>query len=170
MTRPPTLTSTARGTYRDDHGTPEWIINIHREIHGNRIDLDLASDIEANEIIKAKSYYGFDHPCPPSPAVKLRSKIWCNPPGPSDRVRFFWSAWLYCVAYRLCEGSFLCFSVDHLRMLEFPDRLLQHGALWVGLLRQRPKYATIGAALISTLPPIGNALLDVTWLTWERRA
>lgn len=164
--RPPTLTSRTRGTYRDDHGTPDWILNLHRAIHGPVIDLDLASNSVDQERIRARRFYSRKAPCPDRPPISSGDIVWCNPPGPSKEVVRFWRIWCDCIE-RGAAGAFLVFSVDHVRMLGQP-----HVECWVGFLRRRPKFlgntssATIGAALITTKPPTLAVVDLAVWMKW----
>jgi hypothetical protein len=167
--RPPTLTSRARGTYRDDHQTPDWVLDIHRKIFGSHIDLDLASSDEANNRIQAVRYYTRDRPCPLDPVVWGGNVVWCNPPGPCKSVMRFWDAWCYCLSHG-ARGSFLAFSVDHLRLLRNPGFIL-----WVGLLHRRVAYVgqtqtlAVGSALICGGIKLPENL-DVSlaeWLLWQ---
>ena len=166
--RPPQLTSTERGTYRDDHGTPAHVIELHRRIHCT-IDIDLASDAQAQKIVRARRYYSLEKPCPlvvtlpPDPGT-----VWCNPPGPSENVIRFWQIWCSCVA-RGAEGSFLAFSVDHLRFLVPPPT-----RCYVLFFEKRLKFvgnrsqAAIASAFVSTRPP--KTEVDINelgpWLEW----
>jgi hypothetical protein len=153
--RPPTLTSMQRGTYRDDHGTPDWILDMHREIHGP-IDVDMASNADANAYVQAVRYYTETDPCPD---VISGNSIWCNPPGPSGHVQYFWDIWRRAIE-RGSHGSFLCFSVDHFAMLERPG--VPVGVLF---LRSRVRFrgqtssSAIGSCLIGSRPCDG-------WLRW----
>lgn len=163
--RPPTLDSRTRGTYRDDHGTPKWILDAVREMH-RRIDLDLASSADDNRVVRAGRFFSVENPCPEHPEINPDDVVWCNPPGPARNVKWFWEVWKDCIKRRDVSGAFLAFSIDHLRLLSPPPR-----TLLVCALRQRVQYRgnkhalPVGSALITTstnrtYPKIG------TWMIW----
>lgn len=165
--RLPQLDSRKRGTYRDDHQTPRWLIERVRHAIGS-IDIDLASSAAANRIVKAGYYYSAEHPCPEYLSECLRGKaIWCNPPGPAREVIRFWG--LFCAFMKDSQrGAFLCFSVDHLRMLNAPRGIK---SCRLCLLRQRLDFGDTGSTA-----PMSSALILIgkpfcwpklgSWLRW----
>lgn len=168
ISRPPQLTSQARGTYRDDHGTPDWVLDLHRSIHGPTIHQDLASNPQAQLKIQAEAFYTEDVPCPRYLNTLPGEVVWCNPPGPARKVREFWDIWCHCMSQG-SRGSFLLFSVDHMRLLQkLPPR-----PVFVGFLRKRLTFegntnsAAIGSALVTTHAPLMISDLELaTWLIW----
>lgn len=152
--KPTHLTSVKRGQYRDDWGTPSEIIDFVRCIFG-RIDIDLASNVEAQKIVMARRWYSKINPCPefvnqelmeiPRPRI-----VWCNPPGPSSRVVRFWDTFKNLVDNHDSFGAFLLFSIDHLRMIDPP----KYGKSYIVPIRKRIKFvgakstASISSALI----------------------
>jgi hypothetical protein len=165
--RPPTLDSRAKGTYRDDHGTPDWLLEVVRGMHAGKIHIDLASSFEDNERVGADVFYSVENPCPPAINIEGlvgRANIYCNPPGPAKKVKWFWDVWKDAVGNGL-EGSFLVFSIDHLRLLS-PSR---YDDLYVCVIRKRLVFhgqtmtLSVGSALISTVR--GPEDLG-TWFYW----
>lgn len=145
------LTSKARGTYRDDWGTPDEILHTVRELYG-RISIDLASSDEANKRVNATCYYTLELPAIDPPLCK-GSVVYCNPPGPSTEVKRFWGIWCFCLA-RGAVGAFLVFNLDHLRMLPAPpvECLVwfpRHRLRFVGA----PSTAAFSSSLVMSIPP-----------------
>lgn len=118
-------TSLQRGTWSDDWGTPETVLDLVRGLYGP-IVLDLASSAEHNERVKAGWLYTTDYPCPDHPPmVNTQSagvSVWCNPPGPRSVVEAFWNVWRWC-AERTGAGGFLIYKQDHWRALPPPSFL-----------------------------------------------
>jgi len=164
--RPPTLDSRKHGTYRDDHQTPDWVLDIHRRLFDGALDVDLASSEEANRRIEARLFYTKERPCPPNPHIRFGDTVWCNPPGPAKNVLKFWDIWCSLVDSR-GVGSFLVFSIDHLRMLRNPPE-----ETYVGLLHKRVTYLgnegslPVGSALIVTdiIAPLDHGVAN--WMRW----
>lgn len=113
--------------------TPADVIAYAREVLGS-IDLDPASDAQANQVVGARVWYGAkgEHWW----AWPIQSRIWCNPPGGKDEEtggsnqKRFWSALM---SYRgqgsLVDAIFLAFSIESLQttqrdaqaaMMDFP--------------------------------------------------
>jgi hypothetical protein len=165
------LDSRTRGTYRDDHMTPDWVLDIHRTFFGD-IDIDLASSAEANKHVQAKRYFSLENPCPRQVLPPLGNPVlWCNPPGPSKPVLAFWEIWRVAISEG-AVGSFLCFSVDHFRLLKYHPN-----DTWVGFLRKRVAYRgstgtlTIGSALIVCGVDVNDymhlpQIAEHNWLAW----
>lgn len=166
--RPPQLTSTERGTYKDSHGSPIWVTDLVKRIFG-RIDMDLASSREDNKRIGSRGFYSKSNPCPAVLKHITGEVLYTNPPGPSEHVVRFWNTWCRGIGDG-AEGAFLFFSADHIRLVtEHPDiplhvliphkRLKFHGnktqCSWV-------------SALVSTKPPkLETDWLLGHWLIWE---
>ncbi len=105
------------GAQLDDWGTPEYVIAFVRKVYGNKsVALDLASNKKANEVIQARRFYSLQRPCPECVAPPDGALVWCNPPGPVAKVRWFWDVWVNAVRSSGC-GGFLVFNLDHLRAL-----------------------------------------------------
>lgn len=122
-------TSRKRGTWSDKHGTPEHVIALVRQMFG-RIDDDLASSHEFNKTVGARWYYSIESPCPEMIQTDIPSVIYCNPPGPSKNVIWFFDVWQEATR-RPNAGAFLIYNIDHWRMLE-PKR-----PLWALMFRKR---------------------------------
>jgi hypothetical protein len=103
------------GAQLDSWGTPAWLLDCVRSTFGG-IDRDLASNSEANKLVRAKHYYSLKHPCPDIVPASRGKVVWCNPPGPVEKVRWFWSRWLMHIELGW-SGAFLIFNLDHLRLL-----------------------------------------------------
>ncbi len=148
--KPPHLTSTQRGTYYADWGTPPELLDKVREITGP-IGTDLASSREANETVQAWSYFTPDGLVGPHP----NGPIWCNPPGPGKLVHDFWVIWNAMVkpAY---TSAFLFFNIDHMRKAVAP-----RGLCTVVLLEKRQRFvgAPSGASFPSALVFSGDCLV-----------
>lgn len=135
----PHLTSKQRGTYHDAWGTPEYIIEAVRSTYGC-IDLDLASNDKAQEIVRARYYNTEDNPAQGLKRFALhrhgKHTIWCNPPGPSKNVRDFYFKWTELIRVGH-QGAFFVFNLDHLRKLAvgWADRPLN-----LVVLRDRVKF------------------------------
>jgi hypothetical protein len=149
-------TSNARGTYSDAWGTPDHVIEIVRQLYGE-IDYDLASNDEANKIVRAAQYWTQQRLCPKDPDIAAGSVIWCNPPGPRWHVDEFWSVWCRCVE-RGAVGGFLIFKQDHWRALPAPPV-----PCTAVVLRKRLRFvgAKGGANFPSTLVLSGRLFMDV---------
>lgn len=129
------------GAQLDDWGTPAHIIVLVRKVCGNKqVSIDLASNRHANEIIRARSYYSLEHPCPASIAPYGGRLIYCNPPGPVANVRWFWDVWVNAM-HSSGNGAFLIFNLDHLRSL---TPLQKHVCMTFVPLPKRVRY--VGAA------------------------
>jgi hypothetical protein len=139
-------TSLIRGTYRDDHGTPNSILDLVRAEYGG-IDLDLASNAVANETVLAKQFYTLENPCPDTVPLQGIGTVWCNPPGPLTNVEKFWNIWLDCICFGI-DGGFLIYNIDHWRCLTHSFE-----SLYVLVLRKRIKFmgAKHGASFPSVL-------------------
>lgn len=137
-------TSIRRGTYQSTWGTPAWVIGLVIDACGH-IDLDLASNAEAQKIVQAKRYYSIEDPCPLEPPVSAGEVVYCNPPGPSSGTKEFWAAWLSCLK-RGARGAYLFFNIDHARQIE----KLYDQALPVIMLRKRLRF--VGAKQGATFP------------------
>lgn len=153
--RPPQLDSRQRGSYRDDHGTPDWVLDMHRGLF-KRIDLDLASSAADQRRVGAKKFYSVRDPCPAVPRLPTDAIVWCNPPGPSGKVIWFWETWCRCIRMG-AEGSFLVFSIDHLRLLRNRTGISLYATFlprikFVGNRNQ----AAIASVLITTKPLISE--------------
>lgn len=142
----PDHTSKKRGTYSEEWGTPPEILDLIRALYGP-ITLDLASNIEANMLVKARYYWDRESPCPTKPPIDWGTCVWCNPPGRCKKVKYFWQVWLSCIERGAC-GGFLIFKQDHWRQLPAPPFPLP-----CIVLRKRLKFigASQGASFPSTL-------------------
>ena len=158
--RPSHLDSRAKKTYRDDHETPDEIIQAVRKIFGP-IAVDLASSPEANRSILAWCYYSKENPCPDDFLCCDGTVIWCNPPGPGKKVQAFWKIFKRAYEVKYAEGAFLLFNMDHWRQLEPP---LPGFGYFVTILKKRLKFkgnkngASFPSALITTKHPFGCGL------------
>jgi len=123
------------GEQLDTWGTPEEVLDIVRGTFGG-ITLDLASSAEANKLVRAPKYYSETQPCPEEPPSSGEI-VWCNPPGPVEKVRWFWLVWMWCVSQG-AEGAFLIFNLDHWRTLAKPDA--SGPPLYVSLPRSRLRF------------------------------
>lgn len=152
-------TSRKRGTWSYEHGTPDHVIELVRNMFG-RIDGDLASSVEFNKAVGARWIYTAEITCPETVWTVLPSVIYCNPPGPSTNVIWFFDVWQDATR-RPNSGAFLIYNIDHWRMLK-PSR-----RLWALLFRKRlafrgisPRKRSDGANFASVLvttrkPPHG---------------
>jgi hypothetical protein len=121
------------GAKLDDWGTPDFVLNIVRAVCGP-ITIDLASNRSANARIGAREFYSKSNSCPEHVPIKTHSVVWCNPPGPVEKVRWFWDRWCECIAND-ATGGFLIFNLDHWRTLGAPA-----APLFVCILRQRLRF------------------------------
>lgn len=114
--RPPHLTSKQRGTYRDDHGTPQWLCDTVRQAMRMPCAFDPASSVEANKLVGAAHYLTREDDainCAwPDPSECVFGYSWCNPPGPGGLTRQFWSLWR---EWLKTPGAFLFYQIDHMR-------------------------------------------------------
>jgi hypothetical protein len=115
------------GAQLDSWGTPLEVLDLTRQVLGS-INLDLASNPEANKIVRARKFYTLQNPCPSAVRLRCTSVIWCNPPGPVEMVRLFWERWLTLMEDGH-EGGFLIFNLDHWRTLKAPATPL-YVCLW----------------------------------------
>jgi len=147
-------TSKRRGTWSAEHGTPEHVIELVRRIFG-RIDVDLASSMVFNEIVRAACFYSRMLPCPDDLDADYLQKptvIYCNPPGPSGEVKRFFDIWQRATK-QPNHGAFLIYNIDHWRMLR-PTR-----PLWALMFDKRLRFigaqhqANFGSVLITTKKP-----------------
>lgn len=157
-----TGTSRKRGTYRDDHGTPDWVLDLHRATF-DKIDIDLASNAIDQMRIGARIWYSAQKPCPAKLAFDVAGRVvWCNPPGPSAGVIWFWKTWCDCIR-RGAEGSFLVFSIDHVRMLQNESDVLLHATFLPRLkFTGNKQQAAIASVLVST-KPIRSKFVTMEW-------
>jgi len=134
--------------YRDDWGTPKWVLDAARELMEGEIHMDLASSDVANELVGAEVFFTRENPCPANP--NPRGNVWCNPPGPSGSTHEFWNIW-----NRISPGTmlnpigkaFLFFNIDHARKASSPHRICT-GIL----LAKRVKY--VGAPSANNYPSL----------------
>jgi hypothetical protein len=104
------------GAQDGNWGTPIPVLHLLHGLFG-RVDLDLASNPHANRLVQAEDFYSEANPCPLQ-LPPLRGKVlWCNPPGPVEKVRMFWATWLRAIVDG-AEGGFIAFNMDHWRSLE----------------------------------------------------
>lgn len=132
--------------YKNDWGTPNYIIDI--ALHAlaiDQFDLDLASNAEHNERIRAKQ---FCTNIDPTTWRHTTGSVWCNPPGPAKRVQQFWTLLQQSTIRR---AAFLFFNVDHMRKMSLDD--VEFDRWTMILLRKRVKYigALSGASFPSAL-------------------
>jgi len=136
-------TSRKRGTYSDSWGTPAEILDLIRVLYGP-ITHDLASNEQANRLVRAYRYWSVSDRCPLKPTLIPSAVVWCNPPGPGKQVKYFWQAWLHCIEQG-ASGGFLIFKQDHWRQLPPPPSPLP-----CVVLRKRLKF--VGAPQAASFP------------------
>lgn len=148
-------TSRKRGTWSAEHGTPEHVIALVYRMFG-RIDCDLASSDKFNESVGAVWYFTKKIRCPGTVVTVEPTVVYCNPPGPSKNVIWFFDVWQN-VTRRPNSGAFLIYNIDHWRMLQ-PTR-----PLWALMFEKRLKFigeengASFSSVLITTKkPPTGH--------------
>lgn len=95
--------------------TPPGIVESAREFLGG-IDLDPASCLEANEIVKAEIYYNKDQNGLLQPWEHKR--IFVNPPGGRGQVALWWQKAIDTLAKRDVCIVFVLFSMNYLQTLQ----------------------------------------------------
>lgn len=105
----------------NEHYTPPHIIEAARETMGG-IDLDPASCLKANEIVKAKKFFTKDDD---GLSEKWHGRVFLNPPGGAGSAKEWWQKLIKEWAEgRVCQAIFLAFSIELLQTAQvgaWPD-------------------------------------------------
>lgn len=168
-TKPPHMTSTARGTYSDDRGTPDWLVHRVKNAYGRRIGFDPATSLKHNDRLCARLFYTDAGEQLDYPYLNDDEMGWCNPPGPGKLVHAFWDRW---IDWGWPAKAFLFFNVDHMRKATPPPRptpvlLLGKRVKYVGCDGTAPTPSAVALAGIGSnivqLRDLGHIFVWGTW-------
>jgi hypothetical protein len=119
----------------DSYGTPPWLVEAARELMGGSIDLDVCSNEEYNQTVRATKFFTAAQDALQNidgePLNWNAETAFCNPPGGKARLgQQFWarlySEWQ---TQAIKQAFFVAFSIDYLSTTQWKHSKWGHGGM-----------------------------------------